>query len=288
MRTEMEMLNLILNTAMNDERIRAVIMNGSRANPNAKRDPFQDFDIVYYVTDITPFVHNLEWIKRFGEIMIMQTPIDESPLAANDFRFTYLMQFMDGNRIDLNIFDLSKREEIGYDSLSVLLLDKDGIIPSLPPANESDYLPTPPNAESYYDCCNEFWWVSIYVAKGLWRKEITYSKGMMDQVMREKLLQMLSWYAGFSIGFTGNTGKHGKNLINYLEPPLWKELMCTYSDAEIENTWCALEASCVLFRRTAMSIAERFGFEYPCHEDERVSEYLEHIRFLPEDAKEIY
>ena len=54
MRSEQEMLDLILETARNDERIRAVIMNGSRANPNALRDPFQDFDIVYLVTETAP------------------------------------------------------------------------------------------------------------------------------------------------------------------------------------------------------------------------------------------
>jgi len=36
-------------------RIRAVIMSGSRANPNARRDLFQDFDIVYLVTDVDSF-----------------------------------------------------------------------------------------------------------------------------------------------------------------------------------------------------------------------------------------
>ena len=38
MRSEKEMLDLIIRTAQDDVRIRAVIMNGSRANPNAPRD----------------------------------------------------------------------------------------------------------------------------------------------------------------------------------------------------------------------------------------------------------
>ena len=38
MRNEQEMLELIVNTAKNDARIRAVIMNGSRVNPNAPSD----------------------------------------------------------------------------------------------------------------------------------------------------------------------------------------------------------------------------------------------------------
>ena len=70
MRSEQEMLELILGIAKDDERIRAVILNGSRANPNTPRDPFQDFDIVYLVSEVAPFKHNLEWIQRFGEMMI--------------------------------------------------------------------------------------------------------------------------------------------------------------------------------------------------------------------------
>ncbi len=47
MRTEQQMNQRILDQAINDERIRAVILNGSRANPDAPRDCFQDYDIVY-------------------------------------------------------------------------------------------------------------------------------------------------------------------------------------------------------------------------------------------------
>src|ERR1044072_2325872 len=112
MRTEQQMFDLILETARCDERIRAVIMNGSRANPNAPRDPFQDFDIVYIVTDLEPFTRSLEWIQRFGERMILQMPEDmqDSPPDAGGF-FSYLMQFADGNGIDLRIFTLSQWQE---------------------------------------------------------------------------------------------------------------------------------------------------------------------------------
>ena len=39
MRSEKEMYDLILGYANADENIRAVILNGSRANPNRKPDP---------------------------------------------------------------------------------------------------------------------------------------------------------------------------------------------------------------------------------------------------------
>ena len=54
MRSESEMFDLILGTARDDERIRAVMMNGSRANPNAPKDFFQDYHIGYFVPDAAP------------------------------------------------------------------------------------------------------------------------------------------------------------------------------------------------------------------------------------------
>jgi aminoglycoside 6-adenylyltransferase len=102
MRNEKEMLDLILTTARNDERVRAVIMNGSRVNPEAPKDFFRDYDIVYIVTEKESFLADPGWIKIFGELMILQLPDDMSdpPPGGKDY-YGYLMQFADGNRIDL-------------------------------------------------------------------------------------------------------------------------------------------------------------------------------------------
>lgn len=289
MRTEAEMLELIIGTARADERIRAVILNGSRANPNAPRDPFQDFDIVYLVTDVTPFREDRQWIKRLGEIMILQLPEEMSePPPSGDGNFTYLMQFTDGNRIDLGIYPLEKLDQLRRDSLSVLLLDKDGIVDPFPPASESGYLPEPPTAKAFADCCNEFWWVCPYVAKGLWRQEIVYAKYMLDVIVREELNRMLVWHIGLKTDFSVNPGKMGKYFRRYLEPDRWDQLMRTYAGASYEHSWEALFAMGDLFREVASGIADQLGFEYPTGNDMRVSAYLEHIRQLPEDAREIY
>ena len=289
MRSEREMFELIVDTAKKDERIRAVVMNGSRANPNAPRDPFQDFDIVYVVTDVAPFRYNYEWLKRFGEILIMQMPEDmQDPPPSRDGSFVYLMQFTDGNRIDLGIYPLAKLDEFGKDSLSVILLDKDGCIEPLAPANESDYLPKPPTAKGFADCCNEFWWVCPYVAKGLWREEILYAKQFLDHYVRDQLMKMITWYVGLRTQFSRNPGKFGKYLQQCLEPELWEMLQKTYSDAGYENTWEALYTTCDLFRRLAIQVAEHFGFDYLHEDDERVSAHLEHVRCLPRDAREIH
>ena len=289
MRNEQEMFELIVNTARNDDRIRAVIMNGSRANPDAPRDIFQDYDIVYVVTDVAALKNDPNWIDQFGELMIMQLPDQmlDPPPDDND-SFAYLMQFSDGNRIDLTLFPLTKSDRLGKDSLSILLMDKDGIINPFPPPNESDYLPKPPTSKQYADCCNEFWWVCPYVAKGLWREEIIYAKSMADNYVREQLMKMLVWNIGVNTQFSHNPGKFGKFLKKYLEQELWGMLQNTYADAGYNSTWEALLTMCDLFRLTATAVAANFGFEYPYGDDQRVSAHLNHVRYLPKNAKEIY
>ena len=289
MRSEKEMLDLIMDTAKNDDRIRAVLLNGSRTNPDARRDIFQDFDITYFVTEVSSFRDDPAWISRFGELMILQMPeAMEDPPPMNDGHFAYLMQFSDGNRIDLTLFPLDRLGEFERESLTLLLLDKDGFLEPFPPPSERDYLPHPPTPKAFWDCCNEFWWVCPYVAKGLWREEIIYAKTMLDQPVREQLMKMLVWYIGIKTEFSCNPGKHGRYFQQYLEPEVWDMLQKTYADASYDNTWEALFTMCNLFRRIALPIAEHFGFDYPHGDDKRVSVHLEHVRFLPKDAKEMY
>ena len=78
MRSEKEMYDLILGYANADENIRAVILNGSRANPNRKPDPFNDFDIVYLVRALTPCKEKA-YYKDFGEILVFERT-DENEL----------------------------------------------------------------------------------------------------------------------------------------------------------------------------------------------------------------
>lgn len=289
MRSEEEMMDLILSIAQEEDRIRAVIMNGSRANPNAKVDIFQDYDIVYVVRELEPFLRNLEWIAQFGEMMILQLPDDMlDPPPEPWSGYGYLMQFADGNRIDLTLLPIEHLQEHLDDSLSVLLLDKDGIVPPFPPADESGYLPKPPTQKAYDDCCNEFWWVSTYVAKGLWRRELIYARQMMDIHVREQLMKMLWWYIAVRTEFKINPGKFGKHFQEYLQPGLWEQLCHTYADADDQHSWDALLVMGDLFRTVAMAVGQHFGYAYPLGDDERVTAHLRHVRLLPPDATEMY
>src|SRR6266511_4731517 len=111
MRSEQEMIDLLMDFARKEENIRVVLMNGSRVNPNVKRDVFQDFDIACLVREVDPYKRNKRVVSYFGDIMILQTPEDmNDPPAEGDGHYTYLMQFMDGNRVDLSFYSIDRLE----------------------------------------------------------------------------------------------------------------------------------------------------------------------------------
>jgi len=278
MRSEEELLSLILEVAGADNRIRAVLLNGSRANPNAAKDIFQDFDIVYVVTEMSAFLRNHSWVDKFGKRIILQLPDEMTFGDKDDHAFHYLMLFEDGHRIDLTLFPLGKLStQFKPDSQTILLLDKDRLFENIPPASDSDYLIRRPTEKEFGDCCNEFWWVSTYVAKGLWRKEITYAKEMLEIPVRTMFLKMIEWHIGVEHDFTISFGKAGRNMKKYISAELYENVLATYPDSDPRNIWNALFLMTGLFSQLARKTAEALKFEYNKQEEENVVEYLKRV-----------
>ncbi|GIP32518.1 aminoglycoside 6-adenylyltransferase [Paenibacillus sp. J2TS4] len=290
MRNEKEMMDCVLQFAEQDERIRAVTLEGSRTNPNVPKDMFQDYDISFLVTEMDSFVQNPDWIDRFGDRIILQTPEDMSMFPPElGRRFSYLMLFTDGNRIDLTLIPLDEKDDYcKEDKLLLVLLDKDNCLPEVPAPTDEDYWVKRPSAAFFADCCNEFWWVSTYVAKGLWRKEILYAQDHLNLYVRPMLIKMLEWQVGVQTDFSLSVGKNGKYLKNYLSEHSWQQLMQTYPSGSYEDVWNALFTMGDLFRRTAQEVADHLQYECPLEEDRRVTNYLKRVQALPSDAAEIF
>lgn len=163
MRSESEMLDLLRNFTDENERIRAVMMDGPRVNSKAPRDIFQDYDVVFLVASVRPFVQDQRWISTFGELVIMKTPDDMViPSSSNGgLAFHFLMLFKDGNRIDLTLHPVSRIDDLQPKSLSRVLLDKDGIVRQFEPPSYRDDLMQPPTSKHYadpYGTCSIRWY----------------------------------------------------------------------------------------------------------------------------------
>lgn len=290
MRIEKEMYDLIIGVAQKDPRIRAVYLNGSRTNPTVPKDIFQDYDIVYVVTETASFINDENWIRIFGELLIIQEP-DKNVGIEMDFErsYGYLMLFQDGNRIDLHIQTRETMlEEYENDKLTIPLLDKDNILPLITPATDIDYHVKKPTEPGFLSCINEFWWCMQNVAKGIWRDELPYAKQMFEHPIRAALDEMVSLWIGMNCNFQVSTGKMGKYFKKYLPESYWEMYKGTYSDGDYEHFWDSIFVACELFRLLSKDIAESFSFTYPVEEDVNMTKYLQRIRDLPVDAKEIF
>ena len=272
-RTPEEMMNLILSRAENDAHIRVVGMEGSRTNQNIPKDRFQDFDVTYFVDDPALYTEDDTWVNVFGERLIMQKPEDMELFPAVEDGYSFLMFFTDYNKIDLTILPLTALEDyLNGDGLREILLDKDGRVEEKPTPTDKEYHIQKPGARSFDDCCNEFWNITIYVVKGLCRRELLFAIDLLA-MMRNELLRMLSWQVGSAYGFTFSVGKNYKFIGQYLPAEQWQALLSTYRTDSVENTWRSLFTCHALFRDAAKNFAAKYGYTYPDY-DENVSRYV--------------
>lgn len=272
------MLDLILGVANEDERIRAVLMVGSRANPEAPKDIYQDYDITYYVDDVTPFFNNPSWIDAaFGKPAVMQMPENMvHPLLPpdGDGHFTYLMLFDDGNRIDLSIVS---QPYVDTGEPAILLLDKDGRFPAISPRADYWHI-QPPTEREYRDCCNEFWWCLNNVAKGMARDELPYAMEMFQRYARDMLNEMVRWDIGIHTDFSVSAGKAGKYFKRHLSAERYALYEKTYSDSAYNHVWAAVFTACSLFHDLAAEVGGHFGFAYDRNEEQQMMRYLNQVR----------
>lgn len=277
-RTHDEMLELILKKAREDERIRAVTMEGSLANENAVHDEYSDFDICYYVQDIREFTRDINWVKCFGEILIMQCPDDwyDQPYDYDGHeKFAWLIQFQDGNRIDLSLVDVRNiAGELENDEPRRILLDKDGFRELIPVSSEEAFYIGKPDEREYALTCNEFRWVCLYVTKGLCRRELYYAKHAYDGPVMDMFMKMLNWKVSVDYDFQVATGKSSKYLKRFLNEKEMERFQGIFPGGTWEDIWSRLFAMYDYFAENAQYVGLKLGYFFDREESERVRAFM--------------
>lgn len=266
----------ILQFAERDDRIRAVLLEGSRANMMISQDCLQDFDVVFIVSDFDGFLKDDSWTDMFGEKIIEQQPEISSVGEKTENFYSYLILYKAGFRVDFSVIPVEFRHDF-EESVRVVWLDKDGLHENLPKSSDRKYWVQKPSQQRFDEVCNEFWWVSTYVAKGLARNEITYAVKHYEEILRVMLMQVLDWKIGIENDFKVSTGKSGKFYSKYLDENIYREFLETYTDAELSRLWAALFKMTGLFSVTAKDVAQKMAFRYNTGEEENVLNYLHQV-----------
>ena len=164
MRTDQEMLELILRTVKKLQ-VDAVALSGSRTDTKAPKDEFQDYDLVYVVDNLT---RDISWLDQFGKRIIEQE-------VTLGHRRLYLILFEDGNRVDLTLCPKDHINEwVDSEAGFTVLVDEKDLFESYSPSPQRFWI-SPASETDFEKSCNEFWWVSAYVVKGICRKQVIYA-----------------------------------------------------------------------------------------------------------------
>ena len=266
MRTETEMLDVILKTAKTLQ-VAAVAMSGSRTDTKAPKDEFQDYDVVYVVDDLDNLTRDLSWLDRFGKRIIEQE-------VTLGHRRLYLMLFEDGNRIDLTLCPKEHiKEWVDSEAEFIVLEDKKGLFESYSPSPKRFWI-HPATETDFEKTCNEFWWVSAYVVKGIHRNHLVYATDHLYGICQQELLKLLAWQVAADKG-TVDVGKNYKYLFQYLPAEKEKEFSNLLDFSSIEKLSQSLLATMQLFHREAQRLAQKLGFDYDKEVAEKMIEYAE-------------
>ena len=266
MRTETEMLDLILQIAKTLQ-VKAVAMSGSRTNPKAPKDEFQDYDVVYVVDDLDNLTSDLSWLDLFGKRIIEQE-------VGFGHRRLFLMLFEDGNRIDLTLCPKDHIQE-WVDSEAGFTVFEDPEHLFEPYSQNLERYWTPPATETnFVKSCNEFWWVSAYVVKGICRKQVIYATDHLYGICQQEFLKILAWQVASDRGKV-DIGKNYKYLFNYLPAEQKKEFSDLLDFSSLDKITESLFATMQLFHREAQRLAQKMGFDYDKEVAEKMIEYAE-------------
>ena len=266
MRAETEMLDLILQTAKTIQ-VKAVAMSGSRTNQNAPKDEFQDYDVVYVVDDLDNLTSDLSWLDQFGKRIIEQE-------VTLDHRRLYLMLFEDGNRIDLTLCPKEHIQEwVDSEAGFTVLEDPEHLFEPYSQNLERFWM-SPASETDFKNSCNEFWWVSAYVVKGICRQQVIYATDHLYGICQQELLKVLAWQVASDKG-TVDIGKNYKYLFNYLPAEKEKKFSNLLDFASLDKIIQSLFATMQLFHQEAQSLAQKMGFDYDKEVAEKMIEYAE-------------
>ncbi len=266
MRAETEMLDIILKTAETLQ-VKAVAMSGSRTNPKAPKDEFQDYDVVYVVDDLDNLTSNLSWLDHFGKRIIEQE-------VRLGHRRLFLMLFEDGNRIDLTLCPKEHIQEwVDSEAVFTVLEDSEHLFEPYS-QNLERYWTSPASQTDFEKTCNEFWWVSSYVVKGICRKQLIYATDHLYGICQQELLKVLSWQVASEKGAV-DIGKNYKYLFNYFPTEKEKEFSNLLDFSNIEKITQSLFATMQLFHQEAQFFAHKMGFYYDKEVAEKMIQYAE-------------
>lgn len=279
-----EVLARLERWAREEPRVRALVLESSRAQEQAPLDAFSDYDVLVAVEDADAFAADETWPSAFGTPLVR---FRDSAQVRGYTTHSRLVLYADGTKVDYLVWPAALLRELrGAQTLPAVLdwgyrplVDKDGLTEGWPAPTRTAYIPRRPTEQEYHALVEEFWWETSYVAKNLWRDELLFARYNLEGVMKlDLLVRMLEWRIEIERDWTWKPGLLGRGMKRLLPAETWAELERTFVGPGREENWQALFATTALFRRVAQEVGKALGYAYPHELDAGMTAYLEGVR----------
>lgn len=279
MRNDHEILAQIIDTASQDDSVRAVI----RTDLLPKRKYLYTYNFYFVVNDIDKYDKDV-FQRCFGERILLFRGDRNYPEMFPGTK-THLMVFRDGvtiviHAMDANTFmaryDKKKpHANVWIGDTYQKLLDKDNILPDIERLEEKQTIfESIPSQEEFNNINCEFWWVMKTFAEYTLREELLSSMFYLNNSVRDLLNQMIRWYICLKSEGPVNMGILDSRMEEILDSDLFRLYKRTYPDADYSHIWEAYESVIEIWRKTGHFISECCGFEYPIKTEQNMIEFI--------------
>lgn len=285
-KSQEQIINMIVNWAVQTANIRAVILAGEHGNHQINSNPLATYHFQCIVNELNTMIWQEEWLQTFGEPLTTLQHIRHHSVTGA-VACTQNVLYTDGIEIEFQIYPVSEWEnQIDNESSSTtipgyqVLLDKDHRIQDsiVVPEQQSVRLNKPVRHE-YEQIQHEFWWYCMQTAKSLLQQQMLLAKYQLDHILRIRYLEkMLDWYAGSQHQWDIMYHHDRVGYRQQLEPELAQALVQTYAGNHVEENWNSLLHMIHLFRTLSVYVAEVTGYTYDHEQDQRMITYLHQLK----------
>jgi aminoglycoside 6-adenylyltransferase len=272
----MKGIDPIIRWAQQSPLIKALVLTGSRTNPNDTTDELSDFDLVVVTPDVT-FIDNDDWLSNISAYWVcirdkyeLDGFVVPTRLVIFDAKMKVDFSFIGPDAIENFVRPAALPD--GFGNGYHVLLDKGNLLTHLPPPDNTRYTVGPPTKMEFATNVREFWFEAWHVAKYLRRGDLVTAR-WRDWSTKHFLMQMLQWQHALTVG-AFRPKPYGIGIEKWLTPSLLKKLHGCFAGISPADGWISLGKTSLLYREVASEVAQKLKFPYEKSLDENVSSFI--------------
>jgi aminoglycoside 6-adenylyltransferase len=281
-----ELISRFTSWAQTQSDVRAAIVVGSRARTRYPADEWADLDITMFTADPERYLSRTDWLENMGKPLLTFV----EPTATGNERERRVL-FEDMLDVDFaiipvewikNLLEHGIPPEMRAQLLDTVergmrvLLDKDKVIDRMNALFSTTENPRPhtPTEHEFLEVVNDFLYHAVFTAKHLKRGELWWALTCLDCHMQRLLLEMITWHARTTKGWSYDTWFRGRFLERWADPTVLEGLRETFAQYDEADAKRGLLGIMKLFEAIAEDTSGKLDYSYPVEASSKVTRWI--------------